>query len=136
MPDCTSGATSDENVTTGSDDFVAGLAAEQIDREAQRRRAGVDHHAVLLREQLGDLALELLDPRPQIELRRAQHFDDRLDLALVVRRSGFGDAPDDGLSSTRSVGTAPVFAMPAGTVNATAGLAEGDRRRVAATRSA
>ena len=39
------------------DDLVAGLQAEQLDREVQRRRARVAHHAAALAEQLGDALL-------------------------------------------------------------------------------
>ena len=41
------------------DHLVAGLAAEQVDGEPQRRRAAVHHHRVLLGEQLRAAPLEL-----------------------------------------------------------------------------
>ena len=48
------------------DHLVAGLAAEQVDRQPQRRRAGVHHHAVRLGQQLGAAPLELGDLRPEV----------------------------------------------------------------------
>ena len=92
MPDCTIGAMSVENVSGERDDLVAGLAAEEVDGQPQRRRAGVDHHAVALGEQLGAPSFELGHVGPDGESPgRLQHLDDRVDLALVVDRAGFGD---------------------------------------------
>ena len=49
-PARTIGAMSVENVTADGDDLVAGFEAEQLDREIQRRRSGVAHHAAALAE--------------------------------------------------------------------------------------
>ena len=68
------------------DHLVAGLAPEQLDREVERRRTGVDHDPAALAEVLGDALLERLDVLADAQRARpaAQHLDDGFDLFLVV----------------------------------------------------
>ena len=73
------------------DHLVAGLAPEEVDGEPQRRCAAVHHHAMALREQLRDAALELVHPRPELQRAVLEHVDDRGDLTLVVDRPRLGD---------------------------------------------
>ena len=76
-----------------SDDLVAGRQVEQIDRQAQRRRARVDHHAVALGEQLGDPLLEVTDVVADGEVRLTQCRDHGIDLAFVVDGAGIRQPP-------------------------------------------
>ena len=74
------------------DDLVAGLQAEHVDRQPQGRRSRVDHHTVALRKQRGHCGLELGNLRTDGEVRRAQHLDHGVDLALVVHSARIGQA--------------------------------------------
>ena len=64
------------------DDLVARREPEQLDREIQRRGAGVHHDAALLAEARGDGALHRLHVLPDAQRRgaAAQHLDDCLDM--------------------------------------------------------
>ena len=75
------------------DDLVAGLQAEQLDREVQRGRSRVAHHAAALPEQLGDALLERAHVLADAQRLRsaAQYGDDRVDLAFVVHAAGVVD---------------------------------------------
>ncbi len=74
------------------DHLVAGLAAEEVDREPQRRGSAVDHHRVLLGEELGAAPFELRDFGTDGKTAGClEHAHDGVDLALVVHRPGFGD---------------------------------------------
>ena len=77
----------------GGDDLVAGLQPEELDREIQRRRAGVAHDAPALPEELGDTLLEGAHVLADAQRLRAaaQHGDDRVDLAVVVHAAGVVD---------------------------------------------
>ena len=71
-PACTIGATSVPKVTAGGDDLVARLEVEHLDRELDRRRAGVDHHAVVLGEQRSATAAShaaTFGPRLRLDVR-------------------------------------------------------------------
>jgi hypothetical protein len=76
------------------DDLVARFEAEQLDREVERRRARVAHHAAPLPEGCRDEALHLAHVLADAHRRRAaaQHRRDRRDLLLVVDAARVFDA--------------------------------------------
>ena len=75
------------------DDLVTGRQIEQVDRQAQRRRTRVDHHAVTLGEQLGDPVFEVADTLADSEVGLAQRRDYGVDLAFVMDGARVGQPP-------------------------------------------
>jgi hypothetical protein len=75
------------------DDLVSGRELEQVDRQTQRGRPRVDHHAVAFGEQVSDSVLEVVDVGADREIGAAQRADDRLDLAFVVDGARIGQPP-------------------------------------------
>ena len=96
------------------DDLVAGLQPEQLDREIQRRRARVAHHAPALAEQLGDALLERAHVLADAQRLRtaAQHRDDRVDLALVVHAARVVDPARHHASDAQPAHTRPRQTRP------------------------
>ena len=75
----------------GHDHLVAGADSGGQVGEVQSRGATADGHRVLDPEMLGELRLELLDPRPHRQPTGAQGGGDGLDVALVQADVEDGD---------------------------------------------